>query len=128
VRADATAPAVTEIDRELEGMRRRAPSSAEFAKARDGLVRSLPGAFETNGGSAGAFGGLFVYRLPVTFYRSLPARFAAVPAAQIGAVSQRYLDPTSMVIVTVGDPAALATASDALKLAPVERYAPTDLY
>jgi len=128
VRADATAPAVTELDRELAGMRRRAPSPGEFAKARDGLVRSLPGAFETNSGTAGAFGGLFVYRLPATFYRALPARFAAVPNAQIGAVSQRYLDPASMVVVTVGDPAALATATDALKLAPVERYAPADLY
>ncbi len=63
VRADATAPAVQEIDRELERMRTSAPSRAEFAKARDGVVRALPGAFDTNGGIAGAFANLFVYGL-----------------------------------------------------------------
>jgi zinc protease len=128
VRADATASAVKEIDRELDRMLAGAPSRAEFAKARDGVVRSLPGAFETNGGIAGAFGSLFVYGLPSTYFAELQARFAAVPVAEVLAVSKRFLDPAQMVVVGVGDPAALEGASDALGLAPVERYKPADLY
>ncbi|MET0442621.1 MAG: pitrilysin family protein [Casimicrobiaceae bacterium] len=128
VRDDATAPAVKEIDRELDRMRASAPSRVEFAKARDGVVRSLPGAFESNGGIAGAFGSLFVYGLPTTYFATLPSRFAAVPAAEVLAVSKRYLDPAQMVVVGVGDPAALKVASDALGLAPVERFTPAELY
>ena len=128
VRADVTAPAVKEIDRELDRMRANAPSRGEFGKARDGVVRSLPGAFETNGGIAGAFGSLFVYRLPRTYFATAPAKFASVPAAEVLAVSKRFLDPAQMVVVGVGDPAALKVASDALGLAPVERVTPADLY
>jgi zinc protease len=128
VRADATAPAVKEIDRELDRMRAGMPSRAEFAKARDGVRRSLPGAFETNGGIAGAFGSLFVYGLPRTYYATLTARFAAVTAADVLAVSKRFLDPAQMVVIGVGDPAALTSASEALGLTPVERFTPADLY
>ncbi|MEP6678118.1 MAG: pitrilysin family protein [Betaproteobacteria bacterium] len=128
VRADATAPAVKEIDRELARMRSAAPSPREFAKARDGVVRSLPGAFETNAGIAGAFATLFVYGLPPTYYVTLPAKFGAVPASEVLTVSKRYLDPAQMVVVAVGEPAALAAASDALGLAPIERMAPAELY
>jgi len=128
VRAHATAPAVKEVDRELDRMRTDVPSRGEFAKARDGAIRALPGAFETNGGIAGAFANLFIYGLPPTYYTTLPRRFAAVPPAGILAVSKRYLDPAQMVVVVVGDPAALASASDALGLAPIERLSPADLF
>lgn len=128
VRADATAPAVKEIDRELARMRGTAPSRGEFVKARDGVVRSLPSAFETNGGIAGAFANLFVYGLPPTYYAMLPTRFGAVPATEVLAVSKRFLDPAQMVVVTVGDSRALTSASETLGLAPVERMSPTDLY
>ncbi|HET9046624.1 MAG TPA: insulinase family protein, partial [Casimicrobiaceae bacterium] len=128
VRADATAPAVKEVDAELERMRATAPSHAEFVKARDGVVRSLPGAFDTNGGIAGAFANLFVYSLPSTYYATLPGKFATVPADAVRAVAQRYLDPAQMVVVAVGDPAALDTASAALGFAPVARMTAADLY
>jgi len=128
VRADATAEAVTEIDHELDRMRTVAPTAAEFAKARDGVIRSLPGAFETNSGIAGAFGNLYVYGLAPTYYASLPPRLAAVTAAQVLAASKRYLDPAPMVVVGVGAPAALATGREKLGLMPVETLAPTELF
>jgi zinc protease len=128
VRADATADAVKEIDRELDRMRAVAPSAAEFVKARDGVIRSLPGAFETNAGIAGAFGNLYVYGLAPTYYASLPPRYAAVTAAQVLAASKRYLDPAPMVVVGVGAPAALAAGREKLGLTPVETLAPADLF
>ena len=128
VRADATAEAVTEIDHELDRMRTVAPTAAEFAKARDGVIRSLPGAFETNAGIAGAFGTLYVYDLAPTYYATLRQRFAAVTAAQVLAASKRYLDPSSMVVVGVGAPASLTAGREKLGLLPVETLTPAELF
>ena len=47
VRTDVTAPAVSEILKEVRGMSERPIDSEELRLAKDSLTRSLPGAFET---------------------------------------------------------------------------------
>jgi len=128
VRADAMAPAVREIDRELARMGTRPPPAAEFAKARDGIIRSLPGAFETNSGIAGSFANLFVYRLSDTYFAALPARFRAVQPAQVLTVARRYFAPAPMIVVGVGTPDAAKAAAAGLDLLPLERWSPAELY
>ena len=113
VRSDSTAPAVKEIDLELARLTEKSPSAGEFAQARDSLVRSLPGAFETNAGISGAFANLFVYRLPPDYYARLPGQLAQVRPNAIEHVAKRYLDPGSMVVVAVGEKASIEAPLEA---------------
>ena len=128
VRSDATAPAVKEIDLELTKLTAKPPNAGEFTQARDSLVRSLPSAFETNAGISGAFANLFVYGLPLDYYARLPGDLTRVRPNAIERVAKRYLDPAGMVVVAVGERAAIEPPLEAGGMKPVQTFAPADLF
>jgi len=128
VRSDATAPAVKEIDHELARLTEKSPDPSEFAQARDSLVRSLPGAFETNAGISGAFANLFTYQLPLEYYARLPDQLMRVRLGAIEQAARRYLDPGSMVVVAVGEQAAIEPPLESSGMKPVQTFAPADLF
>jgi zinc protease len=128
VRVDATAAAVKEIRHELAGMVERPANAVEFAKARGALIRSLPGAFETNPGIAGSFANLFVYGLPPNYFATLPQELRAVHPADIVAAAKRYLDPAAMVVIGVGARTAIEPGLEALGLEPVDVWTPSELF
>jgi zinc protease len=120
VRADATAPAVREIFTELERMHSGGVTQAELDMARDSYARSLPGAFETTPQTAATIGQLFVYGLPLDYYRGLPARIQAVSTADVGRVAAKYLAPDRMSVVAVGDRSVIEAGLKALEIGPVQ--------
>ncbi len=120
VRADATAPAVREIFKEIERMRATPVSDAELRLARDSFARSLPGLFETTAQSVGSIGEIYVYGLPLDYYGSLPASIDAVSAADVQRVAQQYLAPEKMAVIAVGDRKLIAPGLVNLRLGPVE--------
>ena len=120
VRADATAPAVREIFREIEGMRAAPVTDEELHLARDSFARSLAGLFETTSQSVGSIGELHVYGLPLDYYGTLPARIDAVTAADVQRVARQYLVPEKMAVVAVGDRKLVAPGLVSLRLGPVE--------
>ncbi|MFO1400951.1 MAG: pitrilysin family protein [Steroidobacteraceae bacterium] len=120
VRADATAPAVREIFKEIERMRASPVSDAELSLARDSFARSLAGLFETTSQSVGSIGEIYVYGLPLDYYGTLPASIDAVGAADVQRVAQQYLAPEKMAVVAVGDRKLIAPGLVELKLGPVE--------
>ena len=128
VRSDATAPAVKEIDHELTRLMQKAPEASEFAQARNSLVRSLPGAFETNAGISGAFANLFAYALPLDYYARLPANLTGVLPIAVEQAARRYLNPSSMVVVAVGEQASLEPALESIGMKPVQTFTPADLF
>ena len=128
VRGDATAPAVKEIDHELTRIMEKAPEATEFAQARNSLVRSLPGAFETNAGISGAFANLFAYALPLDYYARLPGNLASVLPNAVEQAAKRYLDPSSMVVVAVGEQALIGPALESIGMKPVQTFTPADLF
>jgi zinc protease len=103
VRTDVTAPATREIINELERIRSSDVTAEELKISKDAFARSLPGLFETTAQTVGSISQLFVYNLPLDYYRQLPARIDAVTTADIRRVAGKYLTPDSMVIVAVGD-------------------------
>jgi zinc protease len=118
VRADVTGPAVKEILAQLKQVAAAPLRADEVKRARGSLMQSLPGMFETNGATAGSFGDLFVYDLPLDYYGLLPQELASVTSAQLTALAQRYLDPSSMIIVAVGDRMQIEKALAPLQLGP----------
>ena len=120
VRTDVTGPSIVEIFKEVAAMRAKPLPPAELANARNSQVLSLPGLFDTNRSVGASLANTFIYDLPLDYYRTLPARFAGVDAAQVQAMMVKYLVPEKLVVVAVGDQGKIAPQLAPLKLAPVE--------
>jgi len=120
VRTDVTAPAVHEIFNEFERMRATDVSAGELKIAMDAFSRALPGLFETTRQAAQSVAQLFIYNLPLDYYRSLPAKIDAVTVADVRRVAGEYLLPDSMVIVAVGDRSKIEPELSKLNLGKIE--------
>lgn len=120
VRTDVTAPALTEIFREIVRMRESEVTSEELATAKDSMARSLPGFFETTPESASSIGQLFVHNLPLDYYHDLPEQIQRISAADVRQVAQKYLKPEETVIVAVGDRGKIEAELEKLNLGPIE--------
>jgi zinc protease len=120
VRTDVTAPAVSEILREVQRMRDSGVTPDELSMAKDSLVRSLPSQFETSEGTTTSTANIYMYDLGVDYYSKLPSRLMAVTADQVKAVSAKYLVPEKLIVVAVGDRAKIGGALQKLDLGRVE--------
>ncbi len=120
VRTDATAPAVTEMFTEVRRMKDVALTVEELSLARDSLVRSLPGRFETTAQAAGSFSTLFVYDLGLDYYSKYIERVVGIDAATAHAAAQKHLHPDRLLVVAVGDRAKIEADLQKLDLGTVE--------
>jgi zinc protease len=120
VRLDATAPAVNEIFNEIRSMETRPVTADEMKSAKDALVNSLPGAFETGSAAVGNFANTFIYDLGLDYYANYSEEVRAVTPAQTLAVTKKYLQPNSLVVVAVGDRSAIEPELQKLNLGPLE--------
>jgi zinc protease len=103
IRTDATAPAVTEMLKEIRRMIDTPMEPEELSLAKDSQSRSLPGIFETNSGEAGALAEIFKYSLARDYFSNLPERLNAVTAEDAEAVAKKYLHPDQLILICVGD-------------------------
>jgi zinc protease len=120
VRTDVTAPAVSEILREVQRMRDAGVMPEELSMAKDSLVRSLPSQFETSESTTASTANIYVYDLGADYYSKLPSRLAAVTADQVKAVSAKYLVPEKLIVVAAGDRAKISGELQKLNLGRVE--------
>lgn len=105
VRADVTGPAVQEFLKELAGLKSRPITPQELEAAREGLIRSLPGTFQTVEDLSRAAAGLFWEEKPLDHYRKLADQLARASAAQVQAAAEKYFEPSTLDVVLVGDAA-----------------------
>jgi zinc protease len=119
VRADVTGPSVREFFSELEGLAQKPPSSDEIARAKDGLVRSLPGEFERITAIAAGAGALFLYDLPLDYFAQHPARIRSVSEETVVSAARIYFAPDPMQLLLVGDSALIQKEVEALNLGKV---------
>jgi zinc protease len=120
IRTDATAPAVTEILKEIHRMIDTPMKPEELSLAKDSQSRSLPGIFETDNGEAGALSEIFVYNLARDYFSKLPEQLNAVTAEDAEAVARKYLHPDQLILVCVGDRAKIEPELVKLDLGSVE--------
>jgi predicted Zn-dependent peptidase len=121
VQTDKTAPALAEFFKELEGMRRPV-TEAELSRARNYLALRYPRGFETTGQLVGRLEAKVVYDLPDDYFTTYMDRIAKVSAEDVGRVAAKYLDPSSAVVIVVGDRRKIEPAIRALNLAPVRVF------
>ena len=120
IRTDATAPAVTELFKEIRRMIETPMTAAELNLAKDSQSRSLPRLFETSNKAVAVLADIFLYDLPPDYYENLPERFSAVTAADAEAVAKKYLHPGQMILICVGDRAKIEPELKKLGLEAIE--------
>jgi zinc protease len=98
-----TVPAVGEILKEFDRMRKEPVSKEELAKAKAYLIGTFPGRFETAADMAEAVTSLKLLNLPVDDIRQYRERVNAVTVADVQRVSKRFLDPDHLTLVVAGD-------------------------
>jgi zinc protease len=103
VRTDVTAPAVSEIFKEIRGMIEQPISPDELQKAKDAMARSLPGSFETTADAVGSYSTTYIYDLGLDYFSHYTERIAAVTAEHALAVARKYLVPERLIVIAVGD-------------------------
>jgi len=100
----STKEAVQEFLKELNGMRGTRPiTQAELDVNKQSFIRRFPAGFETAGGISGQLANLVVYGLPDSYFNDYIAKIGAVTIDDVNRVANKYLDPSKMAIVIVGD-------------------------
>jgi zinc protease len=120
VRTDVTAPAVTEILKEVRRIRATALTPEELALAKDSLIRSLPSDFQTSERVTASTAGIYIYDLGLDYFSKYPSKLSAVTAEQAKAAAEKYLVPDKLIVVAVGDRAKIGALLQKLNLGAVE--------
>jgi zinc protease len=120
VRTDVTGASVSEIFKEINRMVEVPLAADELSLARDSLVRSLPGLFETSSQVVSSFTSVYVYDLGLDYFLKYPQQVGAVTAETVQDVAKRHLVPGRMVVVAVGDRAKVAPQLGKLNLGATE--------
>ncbi len=115
VQTDKTGPALSEFFHELEAIGQPI-SESEVAKAKNYLAYGFPGGLLTTSQLAGELESLWVYGLEDDFLSTYVDRIQAVTSAQVGEAARRYIDPDNVVVVMVGDWAAIEPQLQGLEL------------
>jgi zinc protease len=125
VRQDVTAPAAAQLFKELDGINIRPLTDAELRMAKDNIIRSLPGNFESARGVNGQLSDLWTFGLPLDYYTKLPAQIEGVTSADAQAAAAKYVHPENLLVIAVGDKSKIETGLKDLKLGPVEEWKDT---
>lgn len=120
VRTDVTAPAAKELVKELTSLSTNPPTASELALAKNFALQSLPGQFETAQSTSQLIGDIFIFNLPVDYYRQLPSQFDAATSAEVAEAAQRNIRPNEIVLVAVGDRAKIQPGLEKVGFGPVE--------
>jgi len=120
IRSDVTAPAVSEIMKELKKLIEKGITQPELALGRDSIVRSLPADFETSARASSALSSIYLYDLGPQYYAQLPAAMQNVNTESVLGAARKYLAPARMTLVVVGDRASIEPELRKLNLGTIE--------
>jgi zinc protease len=122
VRSDVTAPAAEQLFKELDGIHSKPLTDVELRLAKDSIIRSLPGNFESADSVNGQLADLWTFDLPIDYYTKLPAEIEGVTSADAEQAAAKYIHPENLLLIAVGDKAKIESGLKDLKLGPVESW------
>jgi zinc protease len=104
VQTAVTKESVYEFMKELRGIRGEIPvTQKELDYQKQAIVRGFPRGFETPEQIANRLSAVVLYDLPDDYFNNYLARVQAVSVADVQRVADKYLDPSRMAILVVGD-------------------------
>jgi predicted Zn-dependent peptidase len=118
VQTDKTAEALKEFLIELDGIRRPIPAD-ELNKAKNYVALGFPSEFETTSDISRHLEEVLIYNLPDDYFPSYIPKIQAVTPAEALRVAERYIQPTKMAVVVVGDAKSVEASIKALNLGPM---------
>ena len=99
-----TKESIWELMKELKGIRGDIPiTQKELDYNKQSLIRRFPSGFETVGAMSNQLANLVVYGLADTYFNDYIGKVNAVTIDDVNRVANKYLDPSRMAIVIVGD-------------------------
>ena len=120
VQTDKTKESVAEIAKELKGIRGDKPVTAdELQAAKNGLVLTLAGQWETSRAVGGSIGEIVRFGFPDDYYATYPAKVQAASLADVAAASG-VVQPDKLVWVIAGDRAKIEAGLRELGLGDVK--------
>lgn len=118
VQTDKTPEATREFFNELNGI--RMPISAdELAKAKNYIALGFPAEFETATDLSRRLEELIVYALPDNYFERYVSTVMAVTPESVRKAAEKYIDPSRLAVVVVGDRKTIEPGIRALNLGPV---------
>ncbi|HEY5807094.1 MAG TPA: pitrilysin family protein [Povalibacter sp.] len=118
VKSAATGPAIAEVFKEIDLLRKEAPTEPELTAIKNYRNGTFVMGSATRGGLIGQLSFMNLQGLPPDWLTTFPQRLYAVTPEQVTQVAQKYLDPSLMSVVVVGD---LATVRKQLQDVPALR-------
>jgi zinc protease len=104
VQTAVTKESVVEFMKELRGIRGEIPvTDKELAYNKQSLISGYPRGFETPQGIGNRLADVVVYHLPDSYFNDYIRNVNSVSLADVQRVANKYLDPSKMAILVVGD-------------------------
>lgn len=103
VRSDVTEPALRDLMDEVRQIRDITVGTKELRDKQRSLVASFALSLESPQQVLGYYTTRWIYKLPANYWDTYPARVMAVTPAQVQTMAKKYLDPSRVQIVAVGD-------------------------
>ncbi len=104
VQTDKTKESMVEIMKQFKGITGPMPiTQPELAMAQDGMTRTLPGQWETQGAVSGSIADMVIFGLPADYYATFPGKVRALKTGDVDADARKTLTPDKMVWVIAGD-------------------------
>ena len=113
VRSEVTGPALGELMAEIKRLRDEKVPEQEFRNAKRSMVAVFALSLESAGGILGNHITRWLYDLPVDYWDTYPDRIMSITENQVQAAARKYLDPSRLQVVAVGDGGKIA---DVLKM------------
>ncbi|HVZ77234.1 MAG TPA: pitrilysin family protein [Gemmatimonadaceae bacterium] len=122
VQTDVTADAAREAIGEIARMREGLIEPGELSLAVDYLDGVFPIRYETTAAICAALSTLVRYELPADYFDTYRRRIREVTAEDVLRVAREHLHPESLLMVAVGDAAAIRGPLDALRFGPMTTH------
>ena len=103
VRSDVTEPALKDLLGELVAIRDTTVPAKELQDRKRSLVAGFALSLESPQQVLNYYVTSWIYKLPADYWDKYPQRVMGVTAAQVQTAARKYLDPSRMQIVAVGD-------------------------
>ena len=104
VQTDKTKESLAEAVKELGQVVADKPMTAEqITDAKDRMIKTLAGRWETSAAVAGALGEVVTFGLPDDYYVTYADRVRSATDAQVNAAAKKFVDPSRLTWVVIGD-------------------------
>jgi zinc protease len=118
-KTSVTDSSITETLKEIRLLQSEEVTGSDLELAKDFLSRSLPRTFETPRQIASQLATLVLYGLPDDYFDTYIQNVEKVAARDVRRVAEQHLSPDNMIVVVVGDVAAIQSGLEKLNHGPV---------